>query len=121
MTPMHFRFEDKPALALLDENNLNVSDQPFFIDGYDFGDRMLEDVMFEFKLDADGKGVTVSYGDQDAEYMGVLNIPHWMEAAANYAIGTDSVSKDKKITGDWYLTQRKDTPPHPTGSNFTPA
>lgn len=55
-------------------------------DGYPFGDRLLEGVMFTAELLPDGSGVKVTGVTAEAEaYMAGLNKPHWIQRAQEYA------------------------------------
>lgn len=53
------------------------------VHGYDFGDRLLEDVYFEFDL-VDGKPVNVRTEESAVDYMDDLNEAKWLKAAAEY-------------------------------------
>jgi len=58
------------------------------LNGYYFGDRLLEDVYFEIRRYADGAWVAkVSEGDKP--YMADLNEQHWLDRAAEYAAKRD--------------------------------
>jgi hypothetical protein len=53
-------------------------DKDFQIDGYSFGDRLLEDVMFTVTF-KDGK-VEVAYPNWESDpYMSGINTPYWCE------------------------------------------
>jgi hypothetical protein len=71
----------KPVYIVDTSNNQIISnDTVFSINGYDFGDRLLEGVMFRAKLSEDGKELTV-IGTSDNKYMSDLNSEKWMKVA----------------------------------------
>ena len=73
-----FKNEDPETTAAIPENI-------FLIDGYDFGDRLLEGIMFEIEFSANGKIVSVKT-DPDAEaYLDDLNKKKWLKAAKVHA------------------------------------
>jgi len=53
------------------------------VHGYFFGDRLLEDVYFEFDL-VDGHVVNVRTEESAAAYMDDLNAAKWLKVAAEY-------------------------------------
>jgi hypothetical protein len=55
------------------------------LDGYLFGDRLLEGVMFEITIDANGKMSADTPDPHDKEYMDDLNVAKWNRAAVETA------------------------------------
>jgi hypothetical protein len=62
--------------------------QTAYIDGYAFGDRMLEGVVFACTLDAEGY-LTVQFQDHECSYVQKLNQDYWLECALSYALKND--------------------------------
>lgn len=58
------------------------------MDGYPFGDRLLEGVMFEVRVDAKGK-FSVKIDKDSAAYFSDLNQAKWLKAAKEYAKKND--------------------------------
>jgi len=72
-----------------------------YFDGYAFGDRILEGVMFKAEIDA--KGIMyVSFVDDSKTdpYLCQLNENHWLENAAEYAEHNDEFCVDPSGSGD---------------------
>lgn len=96
----------KEPLFVIDEVNEVIlpPETIFCINGYDFGDRLLEDVMFKAQLSEDRKTLTV-IGVNAESYFEDLNTKKWMDAALNYFIkGTDYVFPDNQYNQtDWVL------------------
>ena len=65
------------------------------IDGYPFGERLLEGVMFEIRFTKNGKGYTAKTNPDDAEYMTQLNEKRWLKEAVEYAKDADMASCPK--------------------------
>ena len=57
------------------------------LDGYDFGDTLLEGVMFEVRVN-DGK-MSIGVSDDDADYLSDLNTRKWLKEAALNAVDSD--------------------------------
>ena len=92
---------DTPKM-LVDEDDKPLPDGTFFyIDGYQFGDRVLEGVKFKASLEKKGTVLIVHGSDSDA-YLSDLNAPMWMDSAWDYLSTTDSVT-DQFGRADWYL------------------
>lgn len=62
--------------------------EPVYVNGYDFGDRLLEDVYFEIKI-VNNKAKCVGVREEDKDYMSDLNEKKWIKAATDYANDTD--------------------------------
>ena len=105
----------KEPLFVVDEANevLLPVDTIFCINGYDFGDRLLEDVMFKAQLSEDRKTLTV-IGVSDVDYLEELNTTKWMKAALNYFLsGVDYVFPDNQYNQtDWILLTEKTLEEH---------
>lgn len=61
-------------------------------DGYGFGERILEGVMFIGTLSPDGKILSVKVRDIDADYFSDLNQKKWLKEAKTYLGETDVVT-----------------------------
>jgi hypothetical protein len=57
------------------------------MDGYGFGDRLLEGVMFEVRVGK--KGLQVRVQDDCSDYFSGLNKKKWLKEAAEYAKDND--------------------------------
>lgn len=57
-----------------------------YLDGYAFGDRLLEGVWFGFRVTPDGKNIEAFLPPDSAEYMERLNSKFWLERAREYAL-----------------------------------
>lgn len=105
----------KEPLFVVDEANevLLPVDTIFCINGYDFGDRLLEDVMFKAQLSEDRKTLTV-IGVNDVDYFEDLNTTKWMKEALNYFLsGVDYVFPDNQYNQtDWMLLTEKTLEEH---------
>ena len=58
------------------------------IDGYGFGDRLLEGVMFIITIQEDGT-LKVESNEECADYMKQLNVEYWNEKALEFVLGYD--------------------------------
>lgn len=96
----------KEPLFVVDEANetLLPPETIFCINGYDFGDRLLEDVMFKAQLSEDRKTLTV-IGVNAVDYFEDLNTTKWMNEALNYFLnGVDYVFPENQYSQtDWVL------------------
>jgi len=70
-----------------------------WLDGYRFGDRLLEGVMFRIGFDADGK-LTASVGEDSKAYFARLNAKKWLKEAVKTAIVTDVFSTSATANDD---------------------
>lgn len=72
----------KTPIYIVDTSNNTIvsNDTVIAIDGYEFGDRLLEGVKFKARLSEDGKELTV-FGTSDNNYMEGLNSSMWMKSA----------------------------------------
>lgn len=57
-------------------------------DGYSFGDRLLEGVIFYFEWNNELEQYKYSHTDA-GDYMEQLNVPYWVEVAEDYIQSTD--------------------------------
>jgi hypothetical protein len=78
---------DKPVAKCFDYEDGRTT-QTAFIDGYSFGDRLLEGVMVRCFLDEKGF-LEVSFLEEDIPYLSQLNEDYWLEAALESAKGRD--------------------------------
>lgn len=67
-----------------DENIIEIIESIFVIDGYDFGDRLLEGVLFEVEF-KDNKVVSVKVEEDSKDYFDDLNKTKWLKEAKKYA------------------------------------
>ena len=65
----------------------------FYVDGYQFGDRLLEGVMFKCGL-LDGGTSAVVYGPECDAYTASLNMKMWMHTCADQLGSMDMVRSD---------------------------
>lgn len=68
-------------------NRVENSNQAKF-DGYSFGDRMLEGVMFVATIEED-KTLSVAIDPDSADYFSDLNEKKWLKEALNFALTND--------------------------------
>jgi hypothetical protein len=80
----------------LEEGETPIKVEKAQFDGYEFGDRMLEGVMFDAWVDK--KGALCVELPEDAFTTG-LNRNHWEELALNYAVSNDIFSADDDEVG----------------------
>lgn len=64
-----------------------------WVNGYDFGDRLLEDVAFKVTC-KDGK---ISVSLEEDSYIKTLNIPYWTEKAKQYVMGGEDLSSTSSL------------------------
>lgn len=110
----HARFEG-PALCVIggEGDPVDISGKPFYVDGYQIGDRLLEGVVFKCLLDEDGRGVSVEVQEEHRSYFSGLNMRHWLESVAQSVPEMDIVSstpKNDRIESDVELAKREDYP-----------
>lgn len=72
-----------------DAANFEAFDGPAFLDGYAFGDRLLEGVLF--RIDLAPQGPVASLASSDEAYFATLNTGHWLREAAKAAL-TDTLT-----------------------------
>lgn len=69
-----------------DEVGAEIIENKFLVDGYSFGDRLLEGVMFEVEFNkSTGKIINVVVEKSHAAYFSSLNSKKWIEEAKRYA------------------------------------
>lgn len=73
--------------------------QEAYFDGYSFGDRLLEGVMFKAELLPDGY-LEVSTAPRSASYMKKLNEKEWLDMALDHAINNDIFCENEKGSGE---------------------
>lgn len=107
-------------MKLFGYENDNVPDTEmpeniFVVDGYAFGERLLEGVLFEVSF-ADKTVTSVAVEARSADYFNGLNTKQWLAAAKKYAQGIlsqggDEVSVPERIKAQYpqmlafYLTE----------------
>lgn len=77
----------KPVAKCFDYEDGRTT-QTAFLDGYSFGDRLLEGVMVKCFLDENGF-LEVSFVEDAEPYMCQLNEEYWLKQALEYAEKTD--------------------------------
>lgn len=70
-----------------------------YFDGYNFGDTLLEGVMFEAKIVADGT-MEVSITPDSKNYFEDLNTKLWLKAAQDYAEENDIFEENADGSGE---------------------
>ena len=96
----------KKSLALLGETDEELPDGTvFYVDGYQFGDRLLEGVMFKCGL-LDGGTSAVVYGPECDAYTASLNMKMWMQTCADQLGSMDMVSSDSAGSMNYCLCER---------------
>ena len=88
---------EKPVARCFEDGD-GFETQVAFIDGYGFGDRLLEGVMFRLELLPD-KYLEVSTAPKSASYMKDLNEARWLKAALASAIDDDDGMFSEKERG----------------------
>lgn len=83
---MKQKSEHRIARCFLDDDNKEYT--VAYFDGYSFGDRLLEGVIFKAELLPDGF-LEVSTAPRSASYMKSLNENKWLEEALAFAIQND--------------------------------
>jgi len=73
--------------------------QVAYLDGYAFGDRLLENVIFRCELLPDRR-LQVSVTPRCQKYFEKLNQKTWLQAALTYAIGTDTFCETETGHGE---------------------
>jgi len=68
-----------------EENRIEITEKRFLIDGYSFGDRLLEGVMFEIKFNNNDEVISVEVQESAKGYFENLNQEKWLNAAKKYA------------------------------------
>lgn len=68
-----------------DGSEVEIPEKKFAVDGYHFGGRLLEDVMFDVTFDEADKIVKVETRKEDEHYLSGLNVEKWKESAKHYA------------------------------------
>lgn len=76
-----------------DGNHIQVVKEAY-LDGYAFGDRLLEGVWFGFRATPDGKDIEAFLPPASAKYMERLNSEFWLGRAVEYAFMTDCFYTD---------------------------
>lgn len=88
----------KPIAKCFDYEDGSTT-QTAYINGYYFGDRQLEGVMFKCVLD--DKGFLVISTDEDSvPYMSTLNENYWLGAALHFAEGNDIFCDNNSGSGE---------------------
>lgn len=65
-----------------------------YVDGYEIGDRQLEDVVFEVRLTAQADDIIVEPRITDAQYFATLNAPYWLGAVRDAVLRGVPLSTD---------------------------
>lgn len=83
-----------------------------YLDGYPFGDRLLEGVIFELRVSPDRSGLTASVIPSCAAYFEDLNGPKWLAEAVKYALQNDVFSGSTERGKDFTVVLHDDSKPH---------
>lgn len=93
-----------------EEDVIEITERIFLVDGYSFGDRLLEGVMFEVEFDNNGDITSVKVEDESADYFEQLNTEYWLGAAERYAEGIleegDEVEIPKRLEEKYLVNGR---------------
>lgn len=73
-----------------EEENSFKSCEFAYLNGYDFGDRLLEGIIFKFEVTKDGNSLEASVIPKHTDYFNTLNTEYWFEQAVRYALQTDT-------------------------------
>lgn len=65
-------------------NEIEITENIFVVDGYSFGDRLLDGVLFEVEF-KDDKVVSVKVEEESEDYFDNLNQEKWLREAKRYA------------------------------------
>lgn len=77
----------KPTLSFFDCEECGQIHEALF-DGYFFGDRLLEGVMFKAKIENGDMTISMNDSNDDA-YMNSLNKEQWLKTAKQFALKND--------------------------------
>lgn len=103
--PVYVNFE-KPLALWGEEDGVDLPDGTvFYVDGYSFGDRLLERVMFKCAL-LDGGTSGVVFGPEYDAYTASLNMKMWMNLCAEQLSQMDIVSGDISGKADFCLVEK---------------
>lgn len=104
------------ALVEIDENDNRISIDKAFVDGYNFGDRLLEGVIFQISLTEDKNDIIVKCGDDYLQYFESLNTKKWLKEAKKYVLEcpfdslTSESDNEVELTGIEQDNEKKMTP-----------
>jgi len=79
---------DKRMRKLFCDNECNKKLEFVYVHGYDFGDRLMEDVLFKVEV-IDGKGVCIGLHPDSEPYMAQFNWEHWKQRCEMYCVNID--------------------------------
>ena len=94
-----------PRFYMLETENEGVLHEEVeygIINGYLFGDRLLEDVMFRVGVSRDRSDVEVSISPDSANYFKNLNEKKWLAEAKKYALKNDIFETDGELDAVLY-------------------
>ena len=89
-----------------------------YINGYQVGERILEDVMFRIKPTNDRKDIIVEVVEDSAEYFNKLNTKKWLKEVKNCAINYDVFSLSEYGSDDDGALYDKDKPYSDQGAYY---
>jgi len=84
--------------------------QEVWIDGYGVGDRVLEDVMFRLRVNAQGDGLEAAVGKSSAGYFKTLNSSYWLPKIIEYALQQDLFASSEHANDDAIVLYDWDKP-----------
>ena len=70
-----------------------------YLDGYNFGDKLLEGVSFKCEINDEGE-LTASFTNPEGSYEKGLNQKKWVKEAQAYAVDNDIFSEKPDLTGE---------------------
>lgn len=80
----HFGLRDEDQ----DPNDPIAPMKTALVNGYGFGDRLMEDVMYKLTITSDGE-IKVSFDKETKDYMEQFNITYWTNACLKYVKQND--------------------------------
>lgn len=83
-----------------------------YLDGYNFGDRLLEGVIFHVRVAPGGDDLAVSVDGQDEKYLKDLNARKWLREAKKHALTTDVLATERDMSDDaGFIVKEGEEPP----------
>lgn len=97
--------------ATQDDTVFHAYNGEAWVDGYGFGDRLLEDVAFGFSIGANG-ALTARVSPRAEAYLRKLNAKHWIRIARAYALQQDVFASNEAMADDDLVLYRVGVPHH---------
>lgn len=70
------------------DNKCNKALQYVYVNGYDFGDRLMEGVMFKIEV-VDGKAICTGVHSESEPYMIQFDWEHWKKRCEDFCVNAD--------------------------------